>query len=96
VLDPITPRDLARHELRIEPQVDVRGAEAQRLLQRELDRGPFGVVVGADPQKLGDLGQRLRCRRVAEDRSRPGRARISARGSIGVDQDAQLVIRLGW
>jgi hypothetical protein len=94
VLDSVAPRDLARHELRVEPQVDVRGPQAQRLLERELDGGPLRVVVGADPEELGDLGQRLPRRSIAQDGTRPGGAGIAARGAIGVDQNAQLVSRL--
>ena len=87
MLDPIAAADLSRHELRVHAQVDVGRAEPQRLAQRILDRGPLRVVVGADAQEAGQLGQHLARRRVAQDRAQAGRPGVAPRRAIGVDQD---------
>ena len=93
VLDPIPPADLASDQLRIEPEVDMRGAKPQGFLERQLDRGPLGVVVGPHAEELRDLGQCLAGPSIAQDGARAGRAGIAPGGAIGVDQDPQLISR---
>jgi hypothetical protein len=96
MLHAIDARDLAGNQLGVHPQVDVGRPEAQGLLERQANGGPFGHVVGRVPERLGDLGQDGAVGRVAQDRARARGPGVAPRGAVGVDQDAQVVTRPRW
>src|SRR5687767_13789913 len=87
MLHAVDPRDLARDQLGVHPEVDVRRPEPECLLQREAHGGPLGNVVGRVAERLGDLGQYGAVGRVTQDGPGAGRTGIAAGGAIGVDQD---------